>query len=72
MIVPENYTSAALDGARISAATAQFILEIDAEIPESRKQFIREAIETAREYLDLARANLPVITTSVHIVSGGR
>jgi hypothetical protein len=69
-VYQESFTSAAVDGARISCVTASVLVQLDKRIiEEGRREFILEQIELARQFLDIARKALPDgPVTSVHIV----
>lgn len=68
-VFEENITSAAIDGVRISAVTAQALIELDPRLAEDHKVYLLRCLEGAREWLDAAREALPVETTSLHVVT---
>jgi len=68
----ENWTSAAIDGARISAHTAEILVSIDGRIAEEAKVPVLEAIWQAQNWLARARELFPQgRVTSVHVVGSG-
>jgi hypothetical protein len=69
-VFQETITSAAIDGARISAITAQTLVEMDPTLSDELREEIVVNIEAARIYLDQARKLFQVRSTSVHVVSG--
>ncbi len=66
----ESLTSAAIDGARISAFIALNIILADPEIAPERKGELLAGMTDAMSALDFVRERFPLITTSQHIVSG--
>lgn len=64
----ESISSAAIDGARISAFLALSIILSDPEILPKRKVELVAGMSEAMAALDFVRARFPVFTTSVHIV----
>ncbi len=64
----ENWSSAALDGARIAAGTAGILIAGDPTIPPGTKDEILEALEQAQNWLDAARQAFVVKTTSLRVV----
>lgn len=71
-VFEENITSAAIDGVRIGAITAQALIELDPRLAEDHKLYLLRCIEGAREWLDAAREAMPVETTSLHVVAQNR
>jgi hypothetical protein len=67
-VFEENFTSAAIDGVRISAAVAGVLVSLDSRLADDQRAAILEALDQARNWLDAARAALPVPATSVHVV----
>lgn len=72
-IFTESFTTAAIDGARISAHTAGLLVHLDEAMPADNKDQVASAIMEACQWLDVARAALPPTeTTSVHLVTADR
>jgi hypothetical protein len=66
----ENVTSVAIDGAWIGCFLAISAVSVDPDLDDGRRGYLLTALEVAAQALDEARANLPVIITSLHRAGG--
>lgn len=72
-VFDESITGAQLDAVRIGCMTACVLVDLDETIAPDRAAGIIQAIETARMFLDSARAAVGARrVSSVHVVGGQR
>jgi hypothetical protein len=66
----ESLTSVAIDGARIAAFIAINLVSLDRRLDEGKREALSLSLAIARDALDQARENFPVIITSLHHAGG--